>query len=85
MIKIFRRKDLVKKVREGEETFTREELEAAENRINKTMREFRKREIRGIIVEKSDCCQAPINYTGGGVRIPYCSKCGKYYEERRYR
>ena len=39
----------------------------------------------GVIFKKSHCCGAPIKYTGGGVKIPYCSKCGKTYEEFRLR
>ena len=87
MARIMKKSGIVKKVREESSriVFSREEFEAAESRINKTMQEFRKRErVCGLIIEKSDCCQARIDYTSGGVRIPYCSKCGKHYEEKRF-
>jgi len=37
----------------------------------------------GIVFERSRCCNAPINYTSGGVALAYCSKCKKRYEEFR--
>jgi len=41
-----------------------------------------KRVTGGVVFEMSYCCDAPITYTEGGVKIPICSKCGKtYYEE----
>ena len=30
----------------------------------------------GVIMEKSGCCGADIEYGGGGVFVPRCSKCG---------
>ena len=30
----------------------------------------------GLIIERSDCCNAPINRTGGGLIIETCSACG---------
>jgi len=35
----------------------------------------------GVVFEMSYCCDAPVIYTEGGVKIPICSKCGKTYEE----
>jgi hypothetical protein len=34
----------------------------------------------GIIIERSNCCGAKVVYSKGGVKIPYCSKCGKEYK-----
>ena len=41
--------------------------------------------IGGFVEEKSQCCNVPLNYTEGGIRIPYCSKCGKRYEGSVFR
>jgi len=43
--------------------------------------EFFERIGGGVVIDMSDCCNAPVTYTECGVRIPICSKCGKIYEE----
>lgn len=39
----------------------------------------------GLIVEKSHCCNAPLEYTEGGLKMRYCSKCKKIHEDILYR
>jgi len=39
----------------------------------------------GLIVETSDCCNAPIKEKGKGLIVKYCSGCGQNYEEILYR
>ncbi len=34
----------------------------------------------GIVEKKSNCCNALLNYAMG-IKVLYCSKCGKIYEE----
>ena len=69
---------LLRKLREEGimRTFTPEEIEQAGKRIGERIK---KSEIshRRLRIEKSYCCRAQIKYTGGGLIIPYCSKCKK--------
>lgn len=39
----------------------------------------------GVIIPKSDCCNATITHTKGGVIMEICSKCGKTIHEKRYK
>jgi hypothetical protein len=46
-----------------------------EDSIKKNRQENRFR--GGLIIEKSNCCDAPIIHTHGGLKIPMCKKCKK--------
>ncbi len=46
--------------------------------IDNIKKNSKKRKFRGgVIIERSNCCDAPIIYTSGGVQIQKCSKCRK--------
>lgn len=36
---------------------------------------------KGVIIKKSNCCNAPLEYSSGGVKILYCTNCGEPYRE----
>ena len=38
----------------------------------------------GVRMEMSDCCNAKVTETKGGVIWKVCSKCGRRIEERRF-
>ena len=39
----------------------------------------------GLIIPKSNCCNAPLLRTSGGVIMEYCSKCRKFHRELTYK
>jgi len=39
----------------------------------------------GLVVPRSDCCNATIIDCPGGLRAPICSRCRKIIEEPRYK
>lgn len=38
----------------------------------------------GLKLEKSDCCNAQVVYTGGGLKMKVCQKCGRKIQDTVY-
>ena len=57
----------------------------AKRYADKMNRELRKARTGGVIIPKSDCCNATITHTRGGIIMKICSKCKKVIHKKRYK